>query len=240
MTVLGLETTSRINSVAAWNDDGLLAEVVSRNYQDLSRRLPRLIEVVLEQANLEGHAGLEAVAVSVGPGSFTGIRVGVSYARALAQALELPLAGVQTLEAVAAQSASHPGQTVVALLPSRGSHVYWQAFRSEEGVAVPAGEPCHDEVELAVSRLAEQPGAVHLCGEGVDRHRDLLAPHLPAHWTLSAPAQGTPRAATVARLGRRALVGGAPGEWREVLPLYLVASAAERKLAQQPTNARGK
>jgi len=157
--------------------------------------------------------------------------VGVSYARAVAQGLGLPLTGVPALEATAAQSLGHTSGEIVALAPSRQSHVYWQAFRVEDAGLVPAMEPAHDDVQEVVRALADKGEAVHLCGEGADRYREVLVPHLPRGSTVAASSEGAPRASTVARLGRDALVNGARGDWAHVLPLYLTVSAAERKLA---------
>ena len=231
MNILGIEATSRVNSVAVWGEEGLLAEVVTRNYRDLSRRLPGMIALVLNEANLAGYASLQGLAVSVGPGSFTGIRVGVSYARAVSQALRLPLIGIPTLRAAAAQAPARVAPLLAALIPSRARHVYWQTHKPEGGATVPLSEPRNEDIDEVLCALARQHAAGHLCGEGADLHRELILQQLPATWSLSASGQCAVRASTVAELGRAAIVAGAEGDWRIVLPLYLTASAAERKLA---------
>jgi tRNA threonylcarbamoyladenosine biosynthesis protein TsaB len=231
LNILGIEATSRVNSVAVWGEEGLLAEVATRNYRNLSRRLPGMIRLVLSEANLEGYASLQGLAVSVGPGSFTGIRVGVSYARAVSQALGLPLIGVPTLQAAAAQAPTRIAPLIAALVPSRARQVYWQALRPGSGAPEPLSEPRNEEIEEALCALTQQHAAGHLCGEGADLHRELILQQLPPTWSLSAPSECVVRADTVAGLGRAALVEGAEGDWRTVLPLYLTASAAERKLA---------
>ena len=127
-----------------------------------------MVQEVMAEAGI-GFSALDRVAATVGPGSFTGLRVGLAFAKGLAQALSIPLAGVGSLPALAA---GRPG-FVVAAVDARRSQIYLQAFRDE----APLMAPDALAVETAAARLAELAGdgPATLVGSGAP----LLAPLLP-------------------------------------------------------------
>jgi tRNA threonylcarbamoyladenosine biosynthesis protein TsaB len=110
-------------------------------------------------------AALERVAVTVGPGSFTGLRVGLAFAKSLALALDIPCVGVGTLEALAAsRREAEPARQVAAVLDARRGHVYLQAFVDETSVIGPANLSIAEaEAELAALGFGAD---AHLLGSG--------------------------------------------------------------------------
>ncbi len=128
MIVLALDTALEACSVAVVRDGEPMAvrsEAMARGHQE---RLAPVVAEVMTQAGL-AFAALDRIAVTVGPGSFTGLRVGLAFAKAMSLALNIPCVGVGTLEALAA---STPGWTaeplLLAVLDARRAHVYLQAF----------------------------------------------------------------------------------------------------------------
>lgn len=124
MILLAIDTAANLCAAALWDTDarterGRSVETMATGHAE---RLMAMIDAALSDAKL-AYADLGAVAVSVGPGSFTGVRVGVSTARGLALALSIPAIGVSTLDAIAAETlASHPGSdTLVAIDAGRGN-----------------------------------------------------------------------------------------------------------------------
>jgi tRNA threonylcarbamoyladenosine biosynthesis protein TsaB len=109
MKILALDTATDSCSVAATDDGTLAAELTIRKNQTHSKHLMELIHSVLEIAGF-GVGDLDGLAVTVGPGSFTGLRIGISTIKGLAHALDKPVVGVSTLEALARQC----GQTMPA------------------------------------------------------------------------------------------------------------------------------
>lgn len=211
MIVLGLDTCLSTCSVAVLQFDGeggdrVLAsacEVMARGHQE---RLAPMAQAAMAQANLP-FAALDRIGVTVGPGSFTGLRVGVAFAKGLASALSIPAVGVGALEALAAEI---PG-LVFAAIDARREQLYLQAF--EDGRALMAPDALR--LETAAARLAEIGGGrpVTLVGSGAA----LLSPIAPTARIVAAEGAD---AAVVARLAARRT----PAPLR---PLYLRAPDAK-------------
>lgn len=206
MIVLALDTCLSACSAAVLDGERVLArasEPMTRGHQE---RLAPLVAEVMDAAGL-AFSQLERIGVSVGPGSFTGLRVGLAFAQGLAAALGVPLAGVGTLEALAAEGGAG---LVFAAIDARRDQVYLQAF--SDGVALSAPDVL--PVGVAAARLAEigGGGAFTLVGSGAP----LLAQAAPLARIVQADAADP---ATVARLA----AARAPGPAK---PLYLRAPDA--------------
>jgi tRNA threonylcarbamoyladenosine biosynthesis protein TsaB len=179
MIVLGLDTCLAACSVAVLDGERVLAhlgETMARGHQE---RLAPMAEAAMAHAGV-AFADLDRVGATVGPGSFTGLRVGVAFAKGLASALAIPAVGVGTLEALAA---SAPG-LVAAAIDARRDQLYLQVF--EDGAplmapdALPVGTAAARLAELAMGRsitlvgsgaplLAEAtPGAAVVTPDGCD------------------------------------------------------------------------
>jgi len=124
---LGTDTTTLSCSVALLQDDALLAEATLNIKKTHSERLMPLLDNLLTESGIEREA-IDAIAVAAGPGSFTGLRIGVSTARALAQGLGIPVVPVCTLDALA-EAIPAPGVLICPLLDARRSQVYTAIYR---------------------------------------------------------------------------------------------------------------
>jgi tRNA threonylcarbamoyladenosine biosynthesis protein TsaB len=205
MIVLGLDTCLSACSVAVSDGARVLAyesEVMARGHQE---RLAPMAERVMAQAGL-AFPSLERIAVTIGPGSFTGLRVGLAFAKGLASALALPLVGIGVLEALAAEAEG----LVFAVVDARRDQVYLQGFEDGRSLMAP------DALELgtAAARLAEIAAGrpLTLVGSGAP----LLAGFAPTARVL------TPDGAD-ARLVARLALDRTPSPAR---PLYLRAPDA--------------
>ncbi len=173
MLVLAIDTASSFCSAALL--DSAAGRTLAVRSEDIGRghaeRLMGMIDDVLDEAGLS-FASIQRIGVTVGPGSFTGIRVGVAAARGLALALRVPCLGVTTLEALAAGVADRAprGSPIMAVLDARRSEYFCQAFS-------PSGEPLTEAMALgldATAALARRHGAV-LVGSGAKAIADRLA-----------------------------------------------------------------
>lgn len=150
MKILGLESSAKSASAALTEDGKLLA----RSYQNTglthSRTLLPMVETMLRNCELTMD-DVDAVAVAAGPGSFTGLRIGVSAAKGLAWARQLPCAAVSTLEAMAQNLAHLEGSIIVCAMDARRSQVYNALFLAEGGAL---HRLCSDRA-VALSQVCE-------------------------------------------------------------------------------------
>lgn len=162
MIVLALDTCLAACSVAIVDGERVLArrvEPMSRGHQE---RLAPLVAEAMAEAGLKFDQ-LTRVGVTVGPGSFTGLRVGLAFAKGLGQALSIPVIGIGVLEALAQPHETSSGLVVAALEAKRGQ-VFLQAFADGAPVMAPDGL----SIEVAVARVFELSGAnpIALVGTG--------------------------------------------------------------------------
>src|SRR6185369_923947 len=167
MLVLGLDTCLSSCSVAVFDGERVLAsarEVMARGHQE---RLAPMAQAVMTEAGL-CFDQLERIGVTVGPGSFTGLRVGIAFAKGLAAALDLPTVGVGALEALAAEADG----LVFAVVDARRGQAYLQGF--EDGRALMAPDAL--TAETAAARIAElsMGRPITLVGSGAPLVRDLV------------------------------------------------------------------
>jgi tRNA threonylcarbamoyladenosine biosynthesis protein TsaB len=206
MIVLGLDTCLSSCSVAVRDGERVLAsarEVMARGHQE---RLAPMARDVMAEAGL-AFDRLDRIAVTVGPGSFTGLRVGIAFAKGLAFALGKPAVGIGSLEALAAQARG----LVFPAIDARRGQLYLQAF--DDGAALMA--PDAVTAEVAAARIAElsQGRPFTLVGSGAA----LLADFAPAAMIIAAEGAD---ARAVARLA----AARTPGPLK---PLYLRAPDAK-------------
>ena len=201
------------------SDGTVLAEATHRESRAHAASLPVLVERVL------GDAGrrlddVEAVAVSIGPGSFTGLRVGLAFAKGLAFAGGVPIVAVPTLEALARVADAKTGETVCAALDARKREVYAAFFAVEPATLRRLGP----DLALAPETLAERlDGGCVLVGDAAEAYAEVLA--LRAAAVVRPFATHHPRGGMIARLGwERFLAGEAarPGAGLgELEPVYV-------------------
>ena len=189
MIVLGLDTCLASCSVAVINGERVLAsasETMARGHQE---RLAPMAQAVMREAGLPFEA-LQRIGVTVGPGSFTGLRVGVAFAKGLASSLSLPACGIGTLEALAAGT---EGLTF-AVIDARRDQVYCQAF--EDGRALMAPDAL--VLETAAARLAEiaMDRTLTLIGSGAP----LLAGMVPTARLIAADGADARQVARLAAI----------------------------------------
>lgn len=217
MRVLAVETSTLAGGVALLDGDRVLGELVLDVRATHSERLMPAIDRLLGEAGW-GPAELEGLAVAIGPGSFTGLRIGLSAVKGLALALGIPVAAVPTLDAMAA-SLPFAALPVCPVLDARKGEVYaslyrWNGQAMERQWAYLALVP-----DALAARLTE-PTVV--LGDGA---RLIRSPHA----RLAPPHRRLPSPAAVGVLGLCRLRAGEHVPPGELVPLYLRPSEAELK-----------
>jgi tRNA threonylcarbamoyladenosine biosynthesis protein TsaB len=213
MKVLAVDTTSERESVALTDDLVVRAEARVRAAGH-SRQILSAIEFVL-RASGTAAGEIEGYAVTVGPGSFTGVRVGLSTVQGLALASGRPCLGVSTLDVLAATIEGEAPTLVAMVDASRAGQVFAAVYDAE---ARPLGDPRSEVAETIVGRIA---GPLAVVGDGADRYRAEIRSQRP---DALFPRRDLYLAGALARLAAPRLAAGegtAPGALR---PLYLRAA----------------
>jgi len=193
--VLGIDSATAQASVGLWVDGVIRDEQQTSSRNHAASLLP-LVDGVLNAAATEIGA-VDLLAVSAGPGSFSGLRVGVSVAKGLALANRIPVVGVSTLEALAATVASFE-RTICAVLDAFKGEVYFASFRTDHGNL----RRLSDDVVVTPDRAATMvPPRAVLLGDGIARYASLFREHIPESVTVLPFPEYGPRGGAVARLG---------------------------------------
>ncbi len=218
MNVLGIETATAVCG-AALVRDGKIAE---ESFFDEGRvHAEKLIGQIIAVLGPAGPADLGGIAVSIGPGSFTGLRIGVSVAKGIAFARGIPLVGVPTLEALAARAAAidrlTPGTRLLAALDARRDEVYCQLFDVTEGGPVAVWE----SRDAKLGELAEELGGGGVRVTGDASARVLAWPGMPPAMESVSPQALRCGAASVAVIGTSLLLAGKADDPSALEPRYI-------------------
>lgn len=221
---LAFETSGDLGSVALGRGDRILAtRLLSGSRRHAVEFLPT-IAALCRAHSVEPNA-VRNIYVSIGPGSFTGLRIGITVARLLAFAQGARIVAVPTLEAIAQNAATleKPPRRIVVMLDAKRNHVYAATFESHDGAYRPLCAPA--EVE-PLSYLESNDRATAIMGKGAILHREALrtAGRLILSETLSAP-----NVETVYRIGLQRARRGLFVEPRKLVPLYVRLPEAEEK-----------
>ena len=216
MLILALDTATEQGSLALAADDRLLAEKFFHSPGTYLQHLLPGVEELFKDAG-RSLKELEAIAVSQGPGNFTGLRIGLATAKGLAWALDCPLVPVPTLAAIAGQG-PHQDYPTAVLMDAKRGEVYLGLFRCLEEFPQTLAEPLRLPVAELPARL--KPPLL-LTGPGLSVYEDFLRPHLSPAITWAPQERRYPQAATIVRLGRLRLEQGQTASPPQLTPTYL-------------------
>jgi tRNA threonylcarbamoyladenosine biosynthesis protein TsaB len=221
-----VETSTLTGAAALLEGDTVVGECRLNVAVTHSERLLPAVDHLLRAAG-RTLADVDALAVALGPGSFTGLRIGVSTMKSLAFATGKPLVGVPTLDALA-WTLPFAGHPVCPILDAKKGEVYAALYRTDGGRLERLWEDRAIAPERLAAALAEEvPGPVVFLGDGVAPFAPLLRRLLGDDARLVPPANRLPSAATVAELGQAALERGERADPAALLPRYLRRSEAE-------------
>jgi tRNA threonylcarbamoyladenosine biosynthesis protein TsaB len=229
MLLLGIDTATKRVGVALANEHGLLGRVevggiASAGPPRHAETLAPAIAWCLEECGAKA-SQVSAVAVGIGPGMFTGLRVGVTTAKIFAQALRVPVIPIPSLDLLA-YPLRHAHKLVVATIDARRHEVYWAIYRP-----VPGGVQRVSEYELGspedlVAELQARGEESLVCGDGGLRFADVFA-DLGKRVELAGPAHASPSLSALVELATARFEREDFVPPRDVLPLYLRRSDAE-------------
>lgn len=228
MKVLALETSERIGSIAALEADGPTGQLLIETSLPQDRRAAQTL--VPEIKTLLAELGwkprdLDLIAVTTGPGSFTGVRLGVTTAKSMAYAIDAQVAGVHTLATIAA-GVTQPFQRLWTILDAQRGELFVSAFESSE-MEIFCGD-INTRIVDAETWLDEVQQGDLVNGPALSK----LADRLPSGALAVAEAEWKPRAAMVGRLGIATYQNGDAISAMQLTPQYYRKSAAEEKADQ--------
>jgi tRNA threonylcarbamoyladenosine biosynthesis protein TsaB len=217
MLILAIEGALAHCSAALLRDGVVVASALHEGPRGQPSALPPMVAQILARAGLAATA-LDALAVGIGPGGFTGLRTAIALAEGMAQALGKPLSGVTTGEALAADlpATSRTGQALWSVLDQRQGRVVLEIF--QPGAAEPEAP-----VILPLESLPDAEGAVLLLGDAAPAAAAALAAR---GFQAQALAHALPSAAAVGRVAAQKLSGALPP--RSAMPLYAEPPATTR------------
>jgi tRNA threonylcarbamoyladenosine biosynthesis protein TsaB len=172
MNLLSLDTSSRDASIAVRTDEDVLLEYNFASRDDLSAVLVPSLDFVLNALGMS-MAQIDAFAIAIGPGLFTGIRIGMATVKGLAFSEKKPLVGVTSLMALAYKFADSD-QNVIPLIDAKKGEVYLGGYRFEQGEPIELIPPCLLKIGDCAPLLENIPGKIFI-GSGAEKHRDFLA-----------------------------------------------------------------
>jgi tRNA threonylcarbamoyladenosine biosynthesis protein TsaB len=218
LPILAVDTATLVSSVAIATSDTLVAELTIQTRKTHSERLMPHIASLLEMAEVD-QANLKAIAVSIGPGSFTGLRIGLATAKALTYALNIPLIGVPTLAALAF-SCPVPGVILAPMLDAQKGNVYLGLYEWRENNVFEIKPPQVVSFAQAQDELAKMEKPFLMLGEAAVMHKADIAQPVPPHVVM-------PRAGSVAVMAQIMYAEGIQHDIATLEPLYIRRSEAE-------------
>ncbi len=234
MKVLAIDTSTSYLSVAICNEDGLIAERSLPFPMKHSSSLMPLIADCLKRANLPIEV-IDGLAVSLGPGSFTGLRVGVATMKGLAFATSKPIVGVLTLD-VLAENIARTTHHICPLLDAKRDQVY-ASFYKYRGRKL---KRLTDYLVIGIDDLLKKVRAKTIfLGDGLLDYRDMIQKKKRDLAIFASRDLWFPRASIVARYGLERLKAGRVDRAHDITPLYLRPPEAQEKLATRSSGKIG-
>ena len=233
MKIFALDTATQSCSVAIIEDGALLAELTVVNRQTHSRHILDLTNTICRKVNLKP-SDMDGFAVSIGPGSFTGLRIGISTVKGLAFSFKRPIVGVSSLDALAWQSAQI-GFLICPLLDARKKEVYACRYRFDDNGLKKAGAEMVASPAEAVQDIREPSMFV---GNAVMLYREQISAALGKLAHYAASGQHTIRASSIAWLSMPSFCRKQTDNVASLVPQYVRKSDAEIKTQGRSVTAK--
>ena len=229
MRILGIESASMVASVAIVTDDVVTAEYTVNFKKTHSQTLLPMIDEVVRMLGIELDS-VDAIAVSGGPGSFTGLRIGSATAKGLGLALNKPLIHIPTVDAMAF-GLYGAAALICPMMDARRNQVYTGLYYNENAFEV-IREQCAMDIRELVRELNERGEKVIFLGDGVPVYDTILRGELTVPYVFAPAHLNRQRAASVAALGAWYYVQGRTETAESHKPDYLKKAQAERELEE--------
>ena len=230
MKILALESSGLVPSVAVMEGDNLLGEYTMNYKKTHSQTLLPMLQALTEMIELDLNT-VDAIAVSKGPGSFTGLRIGSATAKGLGLALNKPIIPVPTIDAMAYNLWGTDKQ-ICPLMDARRQQTYTGVYEMKHGTLNTIIEQCAVDIREIVEKVNATGKPVIFLGDGVPVFEEYIAKNLTVPYEFAPATCNRQRAASVAALARELYEQGVVETAAEHKPDYLRLSQAERELKE--------
>lgn len=173
MKILGIDTSNQVMSVALAENSRLIAEKTVNVKRNHSIQLMPAIEELFKEAEWVPK-DLDRIAVAKGPGSYTGVRIGVTVAKTLAFSLSCDLVGVSSLQVLAGNGERLPDSYIVPVFDARRGNIYTGMYQIRNNKVEQVTDDIHISVEKWAEELKSMGSRVQILGEDVQKHRDIV------------------------------------------------------------------
>lgn len=228
--LLAIETSTRQLGVALLKGEELVASYELLADYPHAVELPGAVTRVLQEAGASLKA-LEGIVVDIGPGSFTGLRIGMAFVKGLCFPTKLPVIGVSSLDVLAA-GVPYAALPVCPLLDAKQGNLYAARYRLEGATPKRETDYVLGPVDEALALIT--PPAI-LLGDGCARYRDRILARCPTA-QFATQELWLPRAATLARLGGARLLRGERDDASRLVPMYLYPQDCQVRGPDRPTS----
>lgn len=231
MNILAIETSSLVASAAIVSDDIMIAEYTMNYKKTHSQTLLPMIDEICKMTDYD-ISNIDYIAVSAGPGSFTGLRIGSATAKGLGLALDKPLVHVPTVEAMA-YNIYDTQSLICPIMDARRNQVYTGIYRNIKGEVEAVRNQCAISVDELINELNSMENNVIFLGDGVPVFADIIDERLKIPHTYAPAHINRQRAGAVAQAAKCYIAKGQIQTAAEHTPDYLRPSQAERELAEK-------
>ena len=223
MKNLAVDTSSKICAVAILEDNNKIDEISLDNGKTHSENLMPILKEVLERNKLK-LSDFNLISVSVGPGSFTGIRIGIASIKPLAEVYNLPVASVTSLESLARNVENVDSDTtIISLIDARNNQVYAGVFDNDYNLKE---EEIAEDIEVILKK-AEKFSKIVFVGDGAVLHKDLISERLVNN-EIKFTDNNEQSALNTGKIGYKKYLNKDLKNADTILPIYLRKSQAER------------
>jgi tRNA threonylcarbamoyladenosine biosynthesis protein TsaB len=236
MKILALDSSGLVASVAVTEDDNLLGEYTINYKKTHSQTLLPMLDEVAKMIELDLKT-VDAIAVSAGPGSFTGLRIGSATAKGLALALDKKIVSVPTVDALA-YNIWNCTDVICPLMDARRQQTYTGLYTFEDGRMQTLLPQCVVQIEEIINKVNDMGKPVVFLGDGVPVFADFIAQHCKVPYQYAPAHCNKQRAASVAALGAILYGEGKAEPAAEHKPDYLRLSQAERERQEKERDFR--
>jgi tRNA threonylcarbamoyladenosine biosynthesis protein TsaB len=225
MKILGIDTATTSCSVAIVDKTSLLSEFTIDREETHSKHLMEMIQMAMRMAGLN-ISDIDGFAVTRGPGSFTGLRIGISTIKGLALASEKPIVGVSSLETLALQ-VSYSRDLICPILDARKGEVYFSRYRFQNGHLKKQTKECVAPPDKAIDDLNE---FCLFVGNGALLYKEMILEKMGEFASFAPMIHNTIRASSLAYFSMKNFENNDTDDIKDVLPYYIRKSDAELNL----------